>query len=290
MVRPLRRTGRVRSLMRALLSIPWAYAWMVPLVIALRIDPAKATVVLLGTIAIFVALYVVRPLRLQPRMVAHLRLRPCRRYLSWLTLAVALKLLLILSSLVLHEQLATWRILPRLPDDPEFVSAAFLAHPFGPLALFLAIAVMAPLIEEFAFRGWMQHELEHTLGLVPAIVFTGALFSLLHGRIDAIHHLAFGLFAGWVVWRTGSIWAAVYMHALNNAGVQLMMHVTPDSFMSWSQIPSWLWPYAIAVGVLALGGFIGTGARIHRMAQIARPRARAWSHKRSLGPAVTPVL
>lgn len=290
MARPLRRTGRARSLVRALLSIPWAYTWMVPLVIALRIDPSTATVVLMGTAAIFVALYVVRPLRLQPRMVAQLRLRSCRRYLPWLTIAAALKLLLILSSVVLHEQLAAWRMLPRLPDDPEFVSAAFLAHPFGPLALFLAIAVLAPLIEEFAFRGWMQHELEHTTGLVPAIVLTAGLFSLLHGRIDAVHHLAFGLFAGWVVWRTGSIWAAVYMHALNNAAAQLMMHLTTNSNTSWSQIPSWLWPYAITVGVLALGGFIATGARIHRIAQIERPRTGAWSRKRSLGPAVTRVL
>jgi len=280
----------VRSLVRALLAIPWAYTWMVPLVIALRINPGGATVMLLGTATVFVAIYVVRPLRSQPRVVARLRLRSCRRYLPWLTLAAALKLLLILSTLVIHEQLAAWRILPRLPDDPEFVSAAFLAHPLGPVALFLGIAVMAPLIEEFAFRGWMQHELEHALGPVPAIVFTGALFSLFHGRMDAIHHLAFGIFAGWVVWRTGSIWAAVYMHALNNAAAQLMMHLTTDSFTSWSQIPLWLWPYAVTIGVLALGGLIATGARIHRIAQTERPRARAWSSKRSLELAVMPVL
>lgn len=286
----LRRAGKVPSLVRSLLSIPWAYAWMVPLAIALRIDPVWATALLLGGVLTFVALYVVRPLRAQPRLAARLRLRSCRGYLPWLTLAAGLKLLLMLSSLALHQQLSTWRILPRLPDDPEFVSAAFLGSPFGAFALFLAIAVMAPLIEEFAFRGWMQHELEHTLGLVPAIVFTGLTFSLLHGRIDAIHHLAFGLFAGWVVWRTGSIWTAVYMHALNNAAAQLIMHLTSDSFLSWDQGVPWLWPYALTIGSLALGGFVATGRRIHRVAQGERPRAGAWSRQRPVGHAMTPVL
>ena len=289
MTHRLRRTGKVRSVVRALLSIPWAYAWIVPLVIAFRIDPARATVVLVSTAALFVAVHVVRPLRSQPRMVARLRLRSCRRYLSWLTVAAALKLLLVLSSVVLHEQLATWRILPRLPDDPEFVSAAFRAHPLGPLALFLGIAVLAPLIEEFAFRGWMQHELEHAVGLIPAIAFTGVVFSLLHGGLDAIHHLAFGIFAGWVVWRTGSIWAAVYMHVLNNAAAQVMMHLTSDSLTPQSRIPPWLWPYAITTGILALAGFIATGARIHRLAQTDRPRAGAWSRRRPLESGLTPA-
>jgi membrane protease YdiL (CAAX protease family) len=262
---------------------------MVPLAIALRIDPVWATAVLLGAVLMFVALYVVRPMQTQRRLAARLRLRSCRRYLPWLTLAAALKLLLMLSSLALHQQLAAWRMLPRLPDDPEVVSAEFLGSPFGAFALFLAIAVMAPLIEEFAFRGWMQHELEHTVGLVPAIVFTGVMFSLLHGRIDAIHHLAFGLFAGWVVWRTGSIWAAVYMHALNNAAAQLITYFTSDSFPLWERVASGLWSYALIVGGLALGGFVATGRRIHQLAQVERPCAGAWSRKRPLGHAMTSV-
>lgn len=286
----LRRSGKARSVARSLLSIPWAYAWMMPLVIALRIDVLGALLLMLGAVSLFFALHVVRPLRLQRRLAAQLRLRPCGRYLPWLTLAAALKLLLMFSSLALHERLATWRVLPRLPDDPEFVSAAFLASPFGAIALFLGIAVMAPLIEEFAFRGWMQHELEHTIGLVPAIAVTAVMFSFLHGRIEAIHHLAFGVFAGWVVWRTGSIWAGVYMHALNNAAALLMMHVMSDSFPSWSEFSAWLWPYAFLVGGLALAGFVAAGARIHRLAQAKRPRTGAWSGKQPVGHVEMPLM
>jgi membrane protease YdiL (CAAX protease family) len=289
MARRLRRRGRVRSLLTAVVSLLWAYAWMVPLVVALRTDASGATAILLGTTALFIGLYVVRPLRSNPRMAAQLRLRRCGRYLPWLTVAAAMKLIMILSTLALHEQLAAQRLLPKLPDDSDVVSAAFLADPFGPVALFLAIGVMAPLIEEFAFRGRMQHALEHAFGFIPAIGISAVVFSVLHGKIDAIHHLASGLFAGWVVWRTGSIWTAVYVHALNNAAAQLLMHLSSDWVMSPSDISSRLWPYAIAAGVLALGGLIFTGAQIHRLVDTERPRLRRGVSKRSLGVAVPTV-
>jgi membrane protease YdiL (CAAX protease family) len=280
----------LRSLARSLLSIPWAYAWMVPLAIALSVDPPWATAVLLGSLWIFVLVYVIRPLRARSRLAARLQLRSCRPYLSWLTVAVGLKLLLMMSSLVLHEQLAQWRLLPRLPDDPELVAAEFLATPLGAFAFFLAIAIMAPLIEEFAFRGWMLRDLQRVVGPLPAILITGVSFSLLHGRLDAIHHIAFGVFAGWVVWRTRSIWAGVYMHALNNAAALVMMHVASDSASSSATMPPWLWPYALIVGAVALAGFVAAGARIHQLAQAERPRAGAWLSNRSPGRAIAPTI
>ena len=274
--------------MSTLGSIGWAYAWMVPVVVALKIDARGAVIVLLGLGTLFVGLYVVRPLRGHPRMAAQLRLRSCRRYLPWLTVAASMKLVLMLSTLALHEHLAARRMLPRMPDDEDFISAEFLAQPLGPLALFLAIAVLAPLIEEFAFRGRVQHTLEHAFGVVPAIAFSAVTFSVLHGRVDAIHHLAFGIFAGWVVWRTGSIWSGVYMHALNNAAAQLLMHVTSTSMVTW-KIRSELWPFVITVGLVGLGGLIAVGTRINEVAQGER-RIGGGRVKRRPGMVISPIL
>lgn len=285
-----RRRGRVRSLLLAVCSVAWAYAWMVPVVVALRMDAGAAVVILLGTATLFVGLYVVRPLRAQPRVAAQLRLRSCRRYLPWLTLATAMKLLLMLSTLALHEHLAARRLLPRLPDDEDFVSTEFLAQPRGPVALFLAIAVLAPLIEEFAFRGRVQHTLERAFGFGPAVAASAVAFSVLHGRMDAIHHLAFGVFAGWVVWRTGSIWSAVYMHALNNAAAQLLMHVTSNAELTWKARSAGSWPYVIAVGLVGLAGLIAVGKRIHAVARAERPGFRGGRANRPPGMAISPVL
>ena len=289
MARP-RRRGRVRSLLFAVCSIAWAYAWMVPVVVALRMDAGVAIAILSGTATLFVGLYVVQPLRGHPRKAAQVRLRSCRRYLPWLTLATAMKLVLMLSTLALHEHLAARRMLPRLPNDEDFVSTEFLAQPLGPVALFLAIAVLAPLIEEFAFRGRVQHTLEHAFGVAPAVGVSAVAFSVLHGRIDAIHHLAFGIFAGWVVWRTGSIWAAVYMHALNNAAAQLLMHVTSDAVLTWRARSAGLWPFVVTAGLVGLTGLLAVGARIDEVARVERRRFRGGRASRPPGIAISPVL
>ncbi len=288
MARRLRRGGRVRSLLSAVFSIAWTYAWMVPVVAALKMDAVEAIAVLVGTVALFVGLCVIRPLRANPRAAALLRLRSCRVYLPALTLATAMKLLLMLSTLALHEQLAARRLLPKMPDDGDVITAELLAQPLGQVALFLGIVVMAPLIEEFGFRGRVQHTLEHAFGVVPAIAASAVLFSALHGRINAAHHLAFGVFAGWVVWRTGSIWSAVYMHALNNAAAQLLLHLTTISAADWSDKTAGLGPYAIVAALVGLSGLVAAGARIHRTAR-AEGRGGHNGRTRSARMAVSPV-
>ena len=289
MTRPLRRRGRIGSLLAALVSVAWAVGWLIPVVAALKIDATWGAGLLLGTLALFIAWYVTGPLRSRRRVAAQLRLRSPRRYLPWLTVAVAMKLIFGVSGLVLHEELAAQDLLPRLPDDSDVASATFLADPFGPVALFVAVAILAPLIEEFAFRGRMQHALEHSLGVVPAIVLSTLAFSLLHGRIDAAHHVAFGLFAGWVVWRTGSLWTAVYMHAVNNGLAMLASYIPGDVPLSSSQLVARLWPYAIVAGVLAAVGLVVAGKRIDRLAAVERPNAPTVSWRRSSRPAVSPV-
>ncbi len=288
MPRRLRRQGRVRSLFSALWSVLWAFAWLVVVILALRLDAGAATAILLGTAALFVGFYVVRPIRAQRRIAAQLRLRPWRPYVPWLTVATAMKLLLMFSTLVLHERLAARRLLPQLPDDKEFISGDFLAQPLGHVALFLAIAALAPLIEEFAFRGRVQHTLEHAFGVIPAVMATAIVFSVLHGRVDAFHHLAFGVFAGWVVWRTGSIWCSVYMHALNNAVAQALMHLPSDG-AALGDPGAGLWAYAIGGGIVGLAGLIAAGARIHRIARDHRPGLHGDRAPRCPGMSISPA-
>jgi membrane protease YdiL (CAAX protease family) len=288
MSRRLRRTGPVRSLLSALQSILWAFVWLAAVILALQLNAGAATAVLLGTMTLFLGLYVLRPLRSQRRVAAHVRLRSCRRYLPWLTVATGMKLVLGLSTLVLHDRLAARRLLPQLPDDDDVIAPDFLAQPLGPLALFLALAVMAPLIEEFAFRGRAQHTLEHAFGVVPAVTTSAIVFSVLHGRVDAVHHLAFGVFAGWVVWRTGSIWSAVYMHALNNAAAQALMSL-PTQGVALSDASAVVWPYAIGGGVVGLAGLIATGVRIHRIARVHRPAFHRGRASGSSAMAISPL-
>jgi membrane protease YdiL (CAAX protease family) len=277
-------------LIRALLVVPWMFLWIVPIVVALEMRVERATVTLVALAAAFTWWNVVRPLRSRPRTVAWLQLGPWRQYAGWLTLAGVAQFVLAFATLVLHEQLAAWRFLPKLPSGPDLIPPDFLGHALGPVAMFLAAVVITPLVEEFGCRGRMQHRLEHTFGVVPAIVIPAITFCLLHGLLVAAHHLAFALFVGWVVWRTGSIWTAVYVHALNNAAVLVLVYLARGWDQSSETLPPWLWPSAIVAGVVALAGLLASGYRIHRIAQIVRPRDGAWPKRRAQAPDLTPAL
>lgn len=278
------------SFVRALLAVPWIYLWLIPVGVALQLRVDVATALLAVLTIVFIWRYVTRPLHSRPRLAASLRLRPWRHYAGWLTLATVAQFVLAFASLVIHEQLAAWRFLPKLPSAPDLVPPDLFTHALGPVAMFLAVVIVTPLVEEFGCRGRMQHALERAFGVVPAIVISAVIFSLLHGALVAVHHLAFALFVGWVVWRTGSIWTAVYVHALNNAAVLALLYLTRAWAVSSQDVPLWLWPYAIAAGLIALGGLLAAAWHIHRIAQIDRPRAGVWSRRRSLDNELTPAL
>lgn len=84
----------------------------------------------------------------------------------------------------------------------------------------------APLLEELAFRGWVQRPLERRFGAWPAILFTAFLFALAHMQPDAIPiRLAGGLALGYVTYATRSLWAGVVLHVAWNLGVVVVTGV-----------------------------------------------------------------
>jgi membrane protease YdiL (CAAX protease family) len=257
---------------RALIVVVWIYLWIIPLVVALEINVKGATVVLVTLIAAFWWYNVQRPLRSKRRLAAVFRLRPWRPYAGWITLAAVAQVALAFVTLLLHEQLAEWRFLPKLPTSPDLIPPRFLESSVGPLAMTLAVVVATPLIEEFGFRGRMQYRLERTVGVMPAIFFTAVVFCLLHGLIAATHHMPYALFTGWLVWRTGSIWPAVYMHAINNGVVLGLIYLTQN----WpsQKMPAWHWTLTLPVGFLASVALLATAWRIHVVATDAPMSAR----------------
>lgn len=82
---------------------------------------------------------------------------------------------------------------------------------------FLALAVAAPLCEEALFRGAIFGAYLKNRSPRFAIVMTALLFAFFHLRLTGLPALLPVAFAlTWVVWRTGSLWAGVLVHAGNN--------------------------------------------------------------------------
>jgi membrane protease YdiL (CAAX protease family) len=93
-------------------------------------------------------------------------------------------------------------------------------RPGGMLVLAVLIAGLAPLMEEFVFRGWIQRPLERRVGPAWAIAMTAVLFALAHFEPGGIPiRVAGGAALGYAVWATRSIWTGVALHVAWNAGV-----------------------------------------------------------------------
>lgn len=95
-----------------------------------------------------------------------------------------------------------------------------------PLAL-LFVALTPAICEEVLFRGYLQRNVERRMGIFWSIVLVGLAFGLFHLRFDEFIPLALlGVFLGYVVWVSGSLWAGVLVHLLNNGTALIVSNYT----------------------------------------------------------------
>lgn len=115
----------------------------------------------------------------------------------------------------------------------------------GPDALLglLAVALVPALCEELFFRGFVFGSLSAHYGAGRALIVSSVLFALAHltrwQQLPAL--LVFGVFLGWLVWRTHSLYPAVLAHLLNNLlsyiGVNLEAHANIDLLSASRPLP-----------------------------------------------------
>jgi len=90
--------------------------------------------------------------------------------------------------------------------------------------LFAAVIVGAPVAEETVFRGVLFPALRQRIGLRRALFAQAALFSLIHlDPVGFVPRFLLGVVLGELVLFTGSLWASIFAHALNN-GVSSLLY------------------------------------------------------------------
>jgi hypothetical protein len=213
---PLRTAGS--ALKEALGALLLWLLWQFPVYAFLQMPPRLAIVWLCGVAAFFLWCYAARAGWGSARRRATSRVRPVPAP-AWRWIAVlapvmstaALSMWVVLSAL----GIAGHRTLPQQILD-------YADQPGGTLVLVLLLAGMAPLLEEFAFRGWLQRPLERRYGPARAIVVTALVFAVAHMSPGGIPiYAAGGAALGYVAWTTRSIWASVALHVAWNSGVLL---------------------------------------------------------------------
>lgn len=106
-------------------------------------------------------------------------------------------------------------------------------HPIATLILFTAMAGIAPLFEEWLFRGtllpWLGFRFARRWkagGWILALALTGLLFGAMHLQLAALPSLCtLGIVLGWAFVRTGNLWTTVAMHACWNGAVFMLIRV-----------------------------------------------------------------
>jgi membrane protease YdiL (CAAX protease family) len=107
-----------------------------------------------------------------------------------------------------------------VPDEWDSSRAA----PF--IAFFLAVTLLAPVVEELTYRGLGFSLFRPYGGVIVAVVSTGLLFGLTHGLLIGLPVLAFfGIVVGWLRARTDSVYPGMLLHGTFN-GVALLVAVS----------------------------------------------------------------
>jgi sodium transport system permease protein len=121
--------------------------------------------------------------------------------------------------------------------------------------VWLLMALTPALCEETLFRGLILSGFKR-LGQWPALLLSGLLFGLAHASIYRLLPTFFlGVIFGYAVWKTGSLWAGVIAHALNNGLMGLLARsretleqfgLTGQKYLPWEYV-------AAGAALLALG-------------------------------------
>ena len=125
--------------------------------------------------------------------------------------------------------------------------------------------VVAPICEEFLFRGFIFTALRNWSGPWVAAVLTGALFGAVHAQsapvalLVPLGVLGFGLCI--LYWRTGSLYPCIAAHCINNS-------------LAFGTLEGWSWQIPVLL-VCALGsvGLLGLGLRRTGLLALPAPAA-----------------
>jgi uncharacterized protein len=121
------------------------------------------------------------------------------------------------------------------------------------LAVAFLVAVVAPVAEEFFFRGYFYGSLRNWRGIWPAAIGTGIVFGAIHGSSADpafLVPLAFFGFALCLLYeKTGSLYPGIAVHCANNS-------------VAFGATQGWTWQIPVLlVGALAVIACVALGVR-----------------------------
>lgn len=152
----------------------------------------------------------------------------------------------------------TFNIVSEFIELPNFMEDAFMGMSRNVFGI-LAIAVMAPLVEELLFRGAIEGHFLQT-GKTPrmAIFLSALIFGIIHiNPAQVPFAFCIGAVFGWLYYRTGSVIPGMIGHFLNNSLATVLMATSTKEEMNQKTVDMIGATPTYILLVLAITVFIG---------------------------------
>ncbi len=122
------------------------------------------------------------------------------------------------------------------------------------LFVILVVALVPAFSEEILFRGLIQRNFEYSFGLAGGAVVAGIIFALYHlNPFTLMPLMALGIVFGLLVYKTGSILAAILAHFVNNGVAIISVYYRREEILLPDETdPS----FATTTIVMLISGFI----------------------------------
>ena len=141
--------------------------------------------------------------------------------------ATGLAIVLVIAAMLFNSLYATY-LIPGIgmQDGMTKMLSSIPRTPINMAALFVAIAVAAPVVEELLFRGFLQNSLTRFVPVWAAILLSSLGFALVHMQPYAIPGLmSLSIAFGYLYHRTGSLRTNILLHMANNSFALLLTQV-----------------------------------------------------------------
>ena len=117
-------------------------------------------------------------------------------------------------------------LFPYIDYMPSYEVEEAAGLSFAYLITFVDVVVIAPVLEEFIFRGIILNRLGRRIPIILAILLSSLLFGFLHGTSGFVSAFIFGVCACIVYLKTQNIFASISIHFLNNLVAMILEMVS----------------------------------------------------------------
>lgn len=170
--------------------------------------------------------------------------------------SIAFSLSMFWFQLYVLAPVAPWLVDVMLTDTPIPQTPAYIAFTI------FSIAILAPVVEEFMFRGVLLKRLIGKTSTWGGIVLSSLFFGLLH--LEVVGAFLFGVVASLLYLRTRNLLVPILLHILNNSLAVTSMFLAPTwpasiGIFEWADIYAKATPNAVLLvisGMLLIGGIV----------------------------------